>query len=98
MPRSDETSGTVEIPADLTAAEARTIADDLRARLGAGPGILSVELAGDGNGDGNGPSISAMQLLISLCNTQAGATIRLGETAMAALAAFAAPATQGGPA
>lgn len=93
MPPSDDKPGTVQIPADLTAADARRLVGDLRARLDGAAGPIRVELAGD---DLSGePSLSAVQLLISLRNTQAETAISLGDTAMAAIEAFGRPSTSG---
>ena len=91
MPDSEHSPGIVQIPANLSAAEARGVVEDLRTRLKADAGSLTVDLINSTDE----VSISTVQLLASVSNTASESGIRLGETAKAALDAFGRPSQTG---
>lgn len=87
MPSKKKTSGPVQIPIDLTAADARTTVEDIKQRLEGSPKSLTADLSGR-KGD---VSISALQLLISLSHTESETTIKFGKRAREAMTGFMQP-------
>lgn len=92
MQSKPRSSPNLEIPADLSAAEARVLIDTIRTQLNGRRKSLPVELSDTPNE----PSISAIQILLSLQATSSKVAISLGERASAAISTFVKPRIMGG--
>lgn len=91
MQSKPRSSPNLEIPADLSAADARVLIDTIRAQLNSRRKNLPIELSDAPKG----PSISAMQILLSLQATSSKVAITLGARASAAIGNFVKPQVMG---
>lgn len=91
MQSKPRSSPNLEIPADLSAAEARVVIDTIRTQLNSRRKNLPIDLSDSPNK----PSISAIQILLSLQATTSKVGISLGARARAALDDFVKPKTMG---